>query len=353
MALANKRFTRLYIGKEATPGTPVAFTRRLTGEGNADFNTNQTQFQWDDSWGAGVRTQRVQTPLNIGRGTVCTFRAPFDFDNVLLALLSGFHGGITPTEPDPVAAPGNRLWDFNLVPRDRAGQETYTFLYGETDDTSRTVFRSDYMFCREFTITASSQQIAQMDMTFEGRAAAEYTPSVPNLEVHTNRAVGSWGFGINISGSWADMIAEDGQSDTASNVDNIRYTMSGQWQPIFTLSDIGQESFSAAQLDTASAQISFDVLIDPVTGSTARGEYRASTLGQRRFVEFKGFRGSGADQREVHLFGCFVHDPDSMTQRGPDRDGIPTLRASMTSVYDPTSANDVRAQVRNRLPSYP
>ena len=93
--VALKPATQIAIGKETTRGTSVARTRRILTQ-EATYRIIEEEEQFEDHM-HGTIARASEEPVTTRHHTELELPMPLDFEQILLALLSGVQGGVTPT----------------------------------------------------------------------------------------------------------------------------------------------------------------------------------------------------------------------------------------------------------------
>ena len=355
MATTIRAATRLQIGKETTRGTAVAATRALATK-SATYRIRE-EFEEHAGQMSGNLARASVAPILKRTWTEFEFTNDLEFTQILLFLLSGMKGGVTPTTPGSGEA---RLWTFTPSPTVDPAPDTYTLEYAERDMESSPNELSNeapYAFTKEIEISASEDATPQLSASMVARVssltASTGALTLPTPEVVTTPLAGLWidatwaGLGttaitgqiFGVTWRWSDFLREAWYFDNRSTKDFSQYEFPGR--------DEGRV-----------ADLTIDAVMGAASGDLVPTEDALKTAGTKRFVRVQ-FSGSAFDapdnglSRFIRLDGCFIHAPDSMEERGQDKDGNKIIRLHLLSFYDSTQAQDVEISCQNNLATFP
>ena len=104
--------------------------------------------------------------------------------------------------------------------------------------------------------------------------------------------------------------------------------------------------------------LTVDVVVDPASTGFVTLEEADKAAQTKRFVRMllQGAAFAAPDAAfnfEVAVDGSYQHAPDSMQERGADRDGNLITRLHLQTVLDTVSSQDVRFLVQNLLGTFP
>ena len=186
MGSAIKSATKIQVGKETTRGTAVAAARRIVTP-QATYRRQETFEQFEEDMD-GLLTRSSRAPLNIRNGTELEIGGfPLDFEQILLPLLSGVKGGVTPTSPGTDAA---RLWTFKPSASADPAPDTFTVEFEESDFSSNAEMEAAYAFATELEITGGDEGAPEVRFIMTARRTSDATKtaglSLPSLNPAAN-----------------------------------------------------------------------------------------------------------------------------------------------------------------------
>lgn len=349
MGTAIKALTLVQIGEESTRGTAVAATRKLMAKDATWRHTEDFEEFTDQMHGTLARV--AQAPIKTFDGSEFDIVMALDFEQILLALLAGFKGAVTPTTPGSGDA---RLWTFTPSVTADPAIDTYTLEFASKDGASNELsFESPYTFCTGFSISAGEDGLPELTMNFVGRAPSETaTTGALTKPAITHAANIQWK--VYLDTTWAGL----GGTQITGQVKSFTFTFGDfvraeRYHDGRVTLDFSNYEFNAGRL----GDITMEVVIDPNSGFVP-DEDAPKSAGTLRFVrlELLGAAFDSPDDglnRHVIIDGAYYHAPDSMGERGSDADGLATTTVHLMSAYDPTQAQDLEITIQNILATFP
>lgn len=351
MSTAIRQATKIQIGKELTRGTAVAATRRILTEG-ATFRNLESLKTFENQI-QGTLAMSATPPVVTRNHTEFELTMPLDFEQVLLALLSGMKGGVTPTTP---GTGEGRLWTFTPAVASDPLPDTYTIEFSEADmDASPNALglEAPYGFATSIQITGSEDSLPELSIGMVARqtslAVATAAISLPTVSYSPNAR-----WGIYIDSAWAGL----GGTQITGQIMGFQWTFDGFLRPVYRLDNRSALDFARYEFKPRNVDLTLDTMLDAASGGLVPTEDSLKTAGTKRFVrvELTGDAFVAPDtglNRFVRLDGCYVHAEDSMQERGGENEGNVTNRLHLTGFYDSTQAQDVEVVVQNNLASFP
>ena len=343
MAAGIQPLTLIQVGKESTDGTAVAATRRvLTRSGT--FRHLQTQEMFEGQL-SGVLSRSATSPVITREASQLEISTDLDFNQVLLPLLSGVQGGVTPSTPGTGEA---RLWTF--APSQTAPSvDPYTIEMVVDSGAAKQEIEAPFGVTTSFEITGGVDALPQITWSMDARKSVQstYTSGI---------ALPAVAFAANLR--WQMSL-----DTTWANVGNT--TISGQiygftlGQSAFVMPQNRSDlDFAGVEPQTRTTDLVIQATFDTGGSNLYETELAAKALGSKRFIELKlqgdAFGSPDASlNHEIKVRGSFVHADDSMQDLGADRDGNSVVSLHLVSQYDPTGAVDVTYAVQNALSSFP
>lgn len=162
-------FTYLNVGKEATPGTPVAPTRKLymASTGNLDHELTKS-FHEGENRGIRIRTVRSTSGGEDVNLTAETSDG-IDYDNLVVPF-SFLKGGVA-----GVGGAADKTWTF--TPSLTATNTPHAFSADIGDDTQN--WRVQYLQARSFKLSAALGEMTQLSMDCFGQRAVKGAKATP------------------------------------------------------------------------------------------------------------------------------------------------------------------------------
>ena len=349
---AVKSATLVQIGKETTRGTAVAATRRLLLKGDATYRFME-EFDMMDGQMHGTLARATVAPVLTRNGTEFDIVTDVDFDQILAFCLSGLKGVVTPTTP---GTGEGRLWTFTPPAAADPLPETYTLEYAERNFAAtpdELSLEAPYAFTTEIELGGGNDGIPQLRVKMVARETT-LTASTASLTLPTVEFPAQARWAVYIDGTWANL----GTTQITGQVLGLTWRFSDFLRPDYYLDNRAQLDFSQYQYTPRVVDLSIDATLDPAASKLVVTEDGSKTAGTTRFIRLQ-LNGSAFDapdgtlNRYVRIDGAYVHMPDSMEERGRDRDGNVVVPLHLQSIYDATQAQDVEVSVQNTLATFP
>lgn len=342
MPPAVKAAIRTQIGKEVTRGTAVAAMRRLVGV-ESRFRRIEVFEPFDDVM-AGVLARTAKAPVLTSNALEFEFRCPLDFEQIMLPLLSGVKGGVTPT-----GAGADKTWTFTPSNIADPAPDSYTVEFVESDLTNNAEMEAPYCLTEEIEITGGVERLSELRWRMFGRKVVDSTMTaalaIPSLNHAANR---KWA--IYFDATWAGL----GTTQILAQIYGFRWRCVSGVFPQHYLDGRADLDFSAYHYRQRQIELELDVVSDAAAAGLVQTEEANKSAGTARAVQLKILGGTiGATVYTLKLDGWYYHADDSMEERGTDRDGNLITRVHLVSAYDPTSTNDHQETVINGLAAFP
>lgn len=333
--------------KKLTRGTTPAAGdtwRRLVGNYSLERNEELETF---DDLDVGLYV-RSQSPMLMRKGTGFEHTTPLDFTQPLGAFLTSLKGGVVAT-----GGGADKTWIF--TPSMSAGlvPDTYTLEVNETDGFTNSIIRSNYMFCDEWEISATTDGIASLRAHFMGQAPADasaFTATTPGATPALLYAAGIRGqafLDTSYAGVGTTPFATGQLYGFSYKVSNALF---GQ-----TYMD-GRATLDFSRMETRRivVDLTLNVVVDPTATAFITVEEAAKLASTMRFIRVKLLGPAlGGSAYEIDLDLACTHASDSMTNRLSDRDGNLVTTAHLTAQYDPTSTFSPQTRVITNVATYP
>jgi len=302
---------------------------------------------------SGVLARTAVAPVVVRNGTEFQIVTDLDFEQILLALLSGVKGAVTPTTPGSGEA---RLWTFTPSVTADPLPTTYTIEYAERDmdaSPNELGLEAPYGFATGFEIAGGLDQLPQLTIDMVARktslAAATGALALPTLSVASNLR-----WGVYIDSTWANL----GTTQITGQIYGFAYKFSDFLRPDYFLDNRSALDFSSYEFKPRLVDLTMDVNLGAASGDLVPTEDGNKTAGTMRFVRLQLLGGAfdspdNGRNRTIRLDGAYFHAADSMQDRGADRDGNAITRLHLLSTYDATKAQDVEMVVENNLTAFP
>lgn len=347
MAAGVQPLTLIQVGKESTDGTAVAATRRiLTKSGTYRHLQTQEMFEGQLS---GVLSRAATTPVLTREASQLEISTDLDFNQVLLPLLSGVKGGVTPSTPGTGEA---RLWTF--APSQTAPSvDPYTIEMVVDDGSTKQEIEAPFGVTTSFEITGGVDALPQVTWSMDARKSVQstYTSGIalPAVAFAANLR-----WQMTLDTTWANV----GNTTISGQVYGFTWGQSAFVMPQYYLQNRDALDFAGVEPQTRTTDLVIQATFDTGGSNLYETEIAAKALGSKRFIELKlqgdAFGAPDASlNHEIKLRGSFVHADDSMQDLGADRDGNSVVSLHLVSQYDPTGAVDVNYLVQNKLTSFP
>jgi len=347
MAAGVQPLTLIQVGKESTDGVAVAATRRiLTKSGTYRHMQTQEMFEGQLS---GVLSRSATSPVITREASQLSISSDLDFNSVLLPLLSGVKGGVTPSTPGTGEA---RLWTF--APSQTAPSvDPYTIEMVVDDGSTKQEIEAPFGVTTSFEITGGVDALPQITWDMDARKSVQstYTSGIalPAVEFASNLR-----WQMSLDTTWANV----GNTTISGQIYGFTLGQSAFVMPQYYLQNRDALDFAGVEPQTRTTDLVIQATFDTGGSNLYETELAAKALGSKRFIELKlqgdAFGSPDASlNHEIKVRGSFVHADDSMQDLGADRDGNSVVSLHLVSQYDPTGAVDVNYLVQNALSSFP
>lgn len=301
---------------------------------------------------SGVLARSVATPVPTRHHTELEIEVDLDFEQILMALLSGVKGDVTPSTP---GSGTGRLWTFLPSTTGVVAPKTYSMEWVESnfaatpDNIGREAL---YGFCIGFDITAGIDGISKLTMRMAARKTATTTKTTIALPTLNPAPNAKWK--LQVDDTWANL----GTTQITGQIYGLSYTFGGFMRPAYYLDGRNDLDFVAHEFAPRTAELIVDIVVDPASTGYAVLEAADKAAQTPRFVRIsntgKAFAApDGSLNYFLQVDGAYQHAPDSLQDRGADRDGNHITRLHLLSTYDATSGQDVRFRVQNILTAFP
>lgn len=347
--IALKAATQLAIGAEETPGggSGDAITRRLVTK-VATYREVEEREQFEGAM-SGSLARVTQAPVITRRRTELELPMEFNFEQVLLPLLAGVDGSVSPTTPGTGAA---RLWTFNCDPQVVKDPQTLGLEWVESNfaaSPTNAARKAAYCFCTAFEVKGADSGLPMVTCSFVARAAEATTKTALDLPELTYFPNAGWS--IYIDETWAGL----GGTHITGQIYGFTYKFSGYLRPGYYLDNRAVPDLSCHDFGARVAEFTLDMVLDPTEAYAT--ELAAKEAGDLRFVR-AGIIGpafSAPDAAFSQFFkidGAYFHAPDSLAEHGKDRDGNAIVTVHLLSALDPVSGKDIRFIVQNAVDDF-
>ena len=351
MSTAIKMATRIQVGKETTRGTAVAATRMILTKDATYRNLESLETFEGQMHGTLART--TVAPVITRNHTEFEISNDLDFEQVLLFLLSGMKGGVTPTTPGRGEA---RLWTFTPSVTADPLPDAYTIEFAERDmdaSANELELEAPYGITTQIELSGGDEGVPQINASMVARKSVLST-STPSLALPTITHPSNLQWAAYIDGKWAKL----GTTQITGQIYGSTWRFGDFIKPVYYQDGRSALDFSNYEFGPRLAELSLDVVLDPASGGLVPTEDGNKSAGTLRFVRMQvtGSAFVSPDNglsRFIQLDGAYYHAEDSMQERGGDRDGNVVTRVHLLSAYDSTQAQDVQVAVQNNLATFP
>tara|TARA_R110002020_G_scaffold273457_4_gene488610 strand:- start:1199 stop:2119 length:921 start_codon:yes stop_codon:yes gene_type:complete len=300
---------------------------------------------------SGVLSRAVTAPVITREHTQLEISTDLDFNQVLLPLLSGIKGGVTPSTPGSGEA---RLWTF--APSQTAPSvDSYTVEYVADDGSTKQQLEAPFAVTTSLEISGGTESLPQITYTMDARKSDQSTfTSGVALPTMTKAFASNLRWAVAIDDTWANV----GNSTKSGQIYSLSWAQSALVMPQYYLQNRDDHDFANVEPQTRTVTLTMELTLDTGGSGVYETELAKKAAGSLRFIEcvLQGDAFGSPDaslSREVSLRGCFVHADDSLAELGTDRDGNSVVSLSLVSQYDPTGAVDVNYLIQNNLTSFP
>mgnify|MGYP000173391096 CR=1 FL=1 len=345
-----KALTELQVGKEVTRGTLVAATRRIISP-SATLQRIEVFHDFSENMD-GLLTRTSKAPVKTRAGTEFDITWPADFEQILLPLLSGVKGGVTPTTPGTTPFPA-RLWTFTPEVAGDPAPDAYTYEFVERSVDDRAEMEAGYGVCTGFDIVSTNEGMSDISMQAVARATVDSTfTSAIALPALTHAASAEWG--VWIDDTWANL----GTTQISAQILGFTFTYRGAISVGNYLDNRSTLDFSQYEMGVRTADLTLDVVHDPDSAALVQTQEAIKAAGTLLTVRLKltgpAFIAPDAGlNRHVQIDGAYYHADDSMQTRGNDRDGNLITTLHLLSAYESVQAQDLEITVQNDLVTFP
>ena len=349
MAAGIQPLTLVQVGKESTAGTAVAATRRVLTR-SATYRQQQIQEMFEGQL-SGSLARAVTKPELTRQHSQLEVATDLDFEQVLLPLLSGYKGGVTPSSPGSGEA---RLWTF--APSQTAPSvDSYTLEFVVDDGSTKQAVEAPFGITSSFEITGGVEALPQITYAMDARASKDvtYTSGIA-LPGMANEFAANLRWTVQMDDTWANI----GNTSISGQVYGFTWSQSPLVMPQYYLDGRSDLDFSGVEPQTRTTTVSIECTYDTGASNFVETEMGKKDSGTIRFLQLY-LQGAAfgtpdtAHNRFIKLRGCFVHADDSMEELGTDRDGNSVVTMSLLSQYDPTGGIDTNVLVQNNVASFP
>ena len=349
MAAGIRPLTLVQVGKETTDGTAVAATRRLLTK-SATYRHQQTLETFEGQL-SGTLARSVTSPVVTREHTQLEISTDLDFNQILLPLLSGVKGGVTPSTPGSGTA---RLWTF--APSQTApAVDSYTLEFVADDGSTKQQLEAPFGVTTGFEITGGVDALPQISWSMDARKSDQstYTSGIA-LPSMVNAFAANLRWMMTLDTTWANL----GNTNINGQVYGFTWSQNPIVLPQYYLQNRDDLDFAGVEAQTRTADLSIQATLDTGGSNLYETELAAKANGTKRFIQMRlqgaAFASPDASlNHNIDLKGAFVHADDSMEELGPDRDGNMVVSMHLLSTYDSTSSQDIEYVVQNIQTSFP
>lgn len=348
MSSAIKALTRVQVGKETTRGTAVAATRRLVLT-EATYRRIEEQEQFEGEMN-GLLVRTTRPPLAVRNGTELEIAFPLDFEQILFPLLAGVKGGVTPTQPGTGDA---ELWTFTPGVSADPAPDAYTLEFDERSGADAAGMEAPYGIVSEIVIAASFEGVPTVNVSLFAQKTTDGS-STGSIALPTlNKAAGPL-WAAYFDDAWADL----GDTQVTGQIYGFSATIRTGLSAGFYMDGRSTLDFTRYEVGPRMVDLTLDVTHDPASAALIQSEEAHKSAGTTRFVRLQ-VDGPAFDSPDnalahfVRLDGAYSHAPDSMQDRGGERDGNLTTQIHLQSVHDATQGQDFEIAVQNALAAFP
>jgi hypothetical protein len=299
---------------------------------------------------SGVLSRSVTVPTITREGSQLEISTDLDFEQILLPLLSGVKGGVTPTTPAGEA----RLWTF--APSQTApSMDSYTLEFVVDDGSTKQNVEAPYGITTGFEITGGVDAVPQISWSMDARKSSDSTYT-SGLSLPTVSYASNLKWTVFCNDTWADM--EGSASKVPGQVYGFTWALTPLVMPQFYLDGRDDLDFSTVEPQTRQVDLTMQVVYNTGASDFVEEQMGKKDNSQKQFLSLEligaNFTGAAsAYNRSIKLRGSFVHASDSMEEIGGDRDGNSVTTMHLLSQYDPTEAGDIEILIQNSLTSFP
>ena len=306
-----RAFRQVQIGQESTNGTPVATTRKFSG--NILVNPEYTLYSPEDDNG---RLSQFRRDVLVGQRVALRIEGGITYHDMIHILAAGVRGGVTPT-----GSSNDRTWVYTPLQTAQNNQDAYTIEYGDDNEQWEVPFAT----LLDFELGINLGDVLSINSNWIANA-----PSETNFTISTEPAVveivsndlniwidSSWG---NLGGTARTALLMGGTVRLETGLTPVKYAD-------------GSLNFSAI----IEKKRSLEMTLEYAMGDNAMVEYDAWIAQTLRAIRLKwvGITTGGS------LFYTLTIDVIGRYIRGPeifgDRDGQDTMQFVFQSRTDGTN----------------
>ena len=329
------------IGKEGTRGSLVTATRRLIGDCRFSIEQEHRDFA-DRQYGNLARTSRA--PVITQNRTAFSIRSDLDAEQILVALLSGVKGGVTGS-----GGGADKTWTFTPGIGADPAPDTYTIEFTEENFSDVKEYEAGYGFCTDFEVSWGIDGVPELTINMVARKAAESTKTA-SIAVPSLNPTAALQTSVYVDDSWANL----GNTQISNQIYGARAAYTTGITMQFYLDGRADLDFTQYVFDKRSLDLTMDVEVDPSASGFVILEKADKDAGTMRFVRVEIIGAAlGGSNYTVRIDGAYYHAPDSMVERGSDRDGHNQVSVHLMSAHDSSQDQDVAFVVINALTSFP
>lgn len=260
--------------------------------------------------------------------------------------------GGTPTSESSYAIAGvDYTWTVTPPLTADPEPDTYTIEYsesapgGDSDDQ-----RCSYGFVTGFTIGGGDNSLSTLSVQAVGQAGEDSaaTGALPVIPLDRSPA-------LRLRASVDDTWAELGDTPVLGQIYNTQFVWRDHLRPGWYQGN-DDLTFEQYEIGRRVAEVSFDTIVDP-DGGLLVTEKAAKAAGSLRYVRLRAVGAPVATGSslllQMLLDGAYYHAPDSLAERGSDRDGNMMVRVHLLSAEDTVEAKDVQFTVVNTVSAFP
>ncbi len=334
-----KALRKLQVGKEGTPGSPVAATARILGDITYRDASEAIEAERD----YGLYTRYAEAFQIAAYLTEIEVETDLSYEQILYPLLAGLKGGVTGVEQN--GGQGDYLYSFTAPVTGDPTPDTFTMEYWERDESGNVqTLEADYGFCKSLGISASKgPELAVLRHSWAAREATITTPTGA-IGIPVRTLVPSQQWGVKFATTMAGL---PGASVISGEILSFDWDMA--WFDIKRRLS-GSLDFDAHRI--AAREVNLSIVMDLT--STSEGErvnmFRAGAV---RFIrlECNGAQIGSGDTYNITIDGAYtMPGPFEM---GSDEDGLSNVTLEYKGLYDSTAGYDLKVDVTNNLSALP
>jgi hypothetical protein len=342
MTAAIRPLTRVQVGVETTAGSEVNGTRLLSLE-SASVNEGVT-LHTNENQMTGLLERTFQASVPTRFAPEFAFSGPLDFTQILLPLLSGMDGGVTPTGSTA------KIWTFLGAGIDRT---TYTIETVASDGTNLDSLTATYGFTTEMEISGGLDATPTLSWSMVSRATSAKSAAT-GIALPTLVNIASPLAKIYIDGTWANL----GTTQISGEILSWTWKMTMKGVPRFTIDGRAGLDLTGVALRPHVVDLSISILHNAANSGLVVQERAAKAAGTGRAVRVKLDDGvqiqSGPINSSVVLDGFYDHQDDSLPgQLGSDDDGELVTSLHLMNRYETSASKSSEVVVTNLASSFP